>query len=140
MNFLQLIEQLTTRIGQHQLPLNATSHNVRTLVDSSALHYELAAGIVCAIYEHNSCCRLTDPVAAQPTFEALGPIRAGLLGSNRTDVDIYRFMEELCAAVAKIFDTHPVAAIAANAPEVVAQRRGELVRLDAVRRRMKSLA
>ncbi|MHB8347154.1 MAG: hypothetical protein ACYDHM_08205 [Acidiferrobacterales bacterium] len=139
-NFLQLIEQLTMRVGQHQLPVNTSAASIRALVDSSALHYELVTGIVGAIYEHNGCCRLTDPVSAQPTFEALGPIRAGLLGSSRTDIDAYRFMEELCAAVAKIFDVPRIAAIAANAPQLPAARHGKLIRLDAVRRRVKSLA
>ena len=142
MNFLQLTEQLTTRIGQHQLPMNSAANNIRALVDSSALHYELAARIVCAIYEHNGCRRLTDPVTAQPTFEALGPIRAGLLDSNRTDIEAYRFMEELCTAVAKIFDAPHIARIASDAPqpEAPVRHRGELIRLDAVRRRVKSLA
>ncbi|MDA8362562.1 MAG: hypothetical protein M0Z84_01835 [Gammaproteobacteria bacterium] len=142
MKFLQLIEQLSMRIGQHQLPVNTAAVDIRTLVDSSALHYELAAGIVRAIYARNGCCRLNDPVTAQPTFEALGPIRAGLLGSHRTDVDAYRFMEELCAAVAKIFDARRTAAALddTSPSETPAQQRGELISLDAVRRRVKSLA
>ncbi len=139
MKFMQLIEQLSVRIGQHQFPVNTAAGNVRTLVDSSALHYDLASGIVRAIYERNDCRGLCDPVTAQPTFEALGPIRAGLLDSAGTDVDAYRFMEELCAVVAKIFDTHRIAVTPQPpAPSPVPQH-GELVSLDAARRRIKSV-
>lgn len=142
MNFLQLIEQLTARVGQHQLPANPAAPGIQNLLDSSALHYELATRIVRAIYDHNRCRRLTDPVEADATFEALGPIRATLLGSSRTDIDAFRFMEDLCAAVAKTFDRRHLADASAKeeADAVDDRPRAELIRLDAVRRRIKSLA
>ncbi len=133
-SFQQFIEQLALRIGQHQLPVRAAS-DVGSLLDSSALHYELAARIVRAIYQNNGCHCLADPVTAQPTFDALGPIHASLLGSTRTDVDVYRFMEELCAAVAWIFGTHRPGTAADGLPQ-----RGALIPLNAARRRLKSLA
>jgi len=136
MNFLQLIEQLTARVGQHQLPSNPAAPSIQMLLDSSALHYELATRIVRAIYEHNHCHRLTDPVEPEATFEALGPIRATLLGSTRTDVDAFRFMEDICTAVAKVFDKHRLTAVPANTDDG-ARPRAALIRLDAVRRRVK---
>ena len=141
MNFLQLIEKLTAHVGQHQLPANLTATGIQSLIDSSALHYDLATRIARAIYDQNRCRRLTDPVEAEATFEALGPIRAMLLCSSRTDVDAFRFMEDLCTAVAKIFDKQRRSASAANIDESGGSRQAaELILFDSVRRRVKSLA
>ncbi|MHB8454863.1 MAG: hypothetical protein ACYDDO_09235 [Acidiferrobacterales bacterium] len=144
MNFLELIEQLTARVGRHQLPADPAAAGIQALVDSSALHYELATRIVRAIYEHNGCKRLTDPVGPEATFEALGPIRAALLGSSHTDVDAFHFMEDICAAVAKVFYKNRPGAINARTPVAKTGDQehtgAELVRLDRVRRRNKLLA
>ncbi len=103
MNFRELIETLSRRIGQHQIPLKPGVTELRGLIDSGAVHYELITQIATAIYTGNRCRRLTDPVQPDATFEALEPIRLAVLRSPRTDVDAHRLMETLCSEVALAF-------------------------------------
>jgi len=109
MTFRELIEQLAKRIGQHQLPVNASASELRGFIDSGAVHYELVTQIVTAIYTGNRCRRLADPVTRDATFEALEPIRLAVLHSPKTDVDAYALMEKVGAEVARIFkSTQPL--------------------------------
>ena len=105
MIFRELLEALSKQIGQHQIPLNPKVTELRGLVDSGAVHYELVTQIVTAIYTGNRCRRLTDAVTPDATFEALEPIRLAVLRSSKTDVDAYALMENVCAEVANIFNT-----------------------------------
>ncbi|HWR88034.1 MAG TPA: hypothetical protein VN277_06410 [Acidiferrobacterales bacterium] len=105
MTFRELIEQLAKRIGQHQLPVNASATELRGFIDSGAVHYELVTQVVTAIYTGNRCRRLADPVTRDATFESIEPIRLALLRSPKTDVDAYALMDGLCAEVARIFKT-----------------------------------
>jgi hypothetical protein len=105
MTFLELIEQLAKRIGQHQLPVNSTATELRGLIDSSAVHYGLVSQVVIAIYSGNRCRRLTDPVTRDATFKSIEPVRFTVLRSPKTDVDAHDLMEKLCAEVAHIFNT-----------------------------------
>lgn len=107
MTFRELIERLAKRIGNHQIPLNPAASELRGLIDSGAVHYELVTQIVTAIYTGNRCRRLTDPVTRDATFEALEPIRLSVLRSHKTDVDVYQLMDTVCAEVAHAFNTTP---------------------------------
>jgi hypothetical protein len=120
MTFRELLERLAHRIGHHQVPLNPVATELRGLVDSGAVHYELITQIVTAIYTGNRCRRLADPVTRDATFEALEPIRLAVLRSPKTDVDAYALMDKIGAEVARAFgvtrhvapepDTEPPAA------------------------------
>lgn len=136
MTFIELIKHLAQRLGQHQIPLNANAVELRRLLDSSALHYELMTRILRSIYERNHCRSLNDAVDSDATFEALAPIRLDVLRSPRTDIDVYRLMEDFCVAIAMVFDNkanHPALAkksrILDNATEP-----GELIKLTPRRR------
>ncbi len=128
MTFRELIEQLARRIGSHQVPLNPTATELRGLIDSGAVHYELITQIVTAIYTGNRCRHLKDVVTQDVTFEALEPIRLAVLRAPGTDVDAHRLMETICTEVAHAFGvTTPN-----DAPAIPAS--GEIVRF---RRRLR---
>ena len=95
MTFRELLEELSRRIGQHQIPLNPAATELRGLIDSGAVHYELITPAATAIYTGNRCRRLTDPVTRDATFAALGPIRLAVIRSPRTDVDAYALMDKV---------------------------------------------
>lgn len=103
MSFRELIELLAKRIGHHQIPLNPKATELRGLIDSGAVHYELITQIVTAIYTGNRCRRLSDPVTQDATFEALEPIRLAVLRAPGTDVDVHGLLETICAEVAQAF-------------------------------------
>jgi hypothetical protein len=103
MRFRELIRRLEERLGYHQLPLNTAARGLRDLFDGGPLHHELMTQLVRAIYRHNACQRLDDPVQRLETFRALEPIRLQALRAPSTDIDAYRLLEELCAALDQIF-------------------------------------
>ncbi|MCK7494753.1 MAG: hypothetical protein MZW92_29225 [Comamonadaceae bacterium] len=78
MTFRELLEELSRHIGQRQIPLNPAAAELRGLIDSGAVHYEVITQIATAIYTGNRFRRrLADPVTRDATFAALGPIRIG---------------------------------------------------------------
>jgi hypothetical protein len=103
MTYRELTELLSRRIGHHQIPLNPAATELRGLVESGAVHYELVTQIVTAIYTGNRCRRLSDPVTRDATFEALEPIRLAVLRAPGTDVDVHGLMETICTEVAHAF-------------------------------------
>ncbi len=103
MTFRELIELLSKRIGHHQVPLNPEATELRGLIDSGAVHYELMTQIATAIYTGNRCRRLKDIVTQDATFEAVEQIRQAVLRSSSTDVDAHGLMETICAEVAHAF-------------------------------------
>lgn len=103
MTFRELIQQLARRIGDHQIPLNPKATELRGLIDSGAVHYELVTQIVTAIYTGNRCRHLKDAVTQDATFEALEPIRLAVLRSPGSDVDVHGLMETICHEVAHAF-------------------------------------
>ena len=103
MSFRELIEWLSKRIGHHQIPLNPVATELRGLIDSGAVHYELITQIATAIYTGNRCRHLKDAVTQDATFEALEPIRLAVLRAPGTDVDTHGLMETICAEVAHAF-------------------------------------
>ena len=110
MTFRELLEELSRRIGQHQIPLNPAATELRGLIDSGAVHYELITQIATAIYTGNRCRRLADPVTRDATFAALGPIRLAVLRSPRTDVDAYALMDKVGNEIGQLFAAAPSAA------------------------------
>lgn len=136
MKFIQLIELLARHVGTHQIPLNPAATQRRGLIESSALHYELITGIVDAIYKRNRCRRLTDPVERNATFEALAPIRQGVLRAAHTDMEEARLLEDLCVSIAKVFEQQePAAAALPRKPS--GPRNSPPVRLNPLHRRRK---
>jgi len=128
MTFRELIEQLSRHIGQHQLPMNPAATELRGLIDSGAVHYELVTQFITAIYTGNHCRRLNDPVSQDATFDALEPIRLAVLRAGSTDVDAHGLMETLCQEVAQAFGH------LTNHSQPGEANRGELVRF---RRRLR---
>lgn len=128
MTFRELIDTLAKRIGSHQIPLNPKASELRGLIDSGAVHYELITQIATAIYTGNRCRHLKDAVAQDATFEALEPIRLAVLRAPGTDVDVHGLMEIICHEVAHAFG------VTAPADEPAAHASGELVRF---RRRLR---
>ncbi|HCU53600.1 MAG TPA: hypothetical protein DIC36_04730 [Gammaproteobacteria bacterium] len=129
MSFRELLELLSRRIGHHQIPVNPAASELRGLIDSGAVHYELITQIVTALYTGNRCRRLKDPVTQDATFEALEPIRLAVLRAPGTDVDSHALMEAICVEVAHAFDV-----TAPGAGPAAPSSRGELVRF---RRRLR---
>ncbi len=136
MKFIQLIEQLARQVGAHQIPFNPAATQRQGLIESSALHYALITRIVDAVYKGNRCRQLTDPVERNATFEAMAPIRQEVLRAHDTDVDAARFLEDLCASIATVFETHqPTRPARSHTPRD--PRNTPPVRLNPLRRRIK---
>ena len=122
MTFRELIEQMAKRIGQHQVPVNSSASELRGFIDSGAVHYELVTQVVTAIYTGNRCQHLADPVTRDATFESIEPIRLAALRSPKTDVDAYALMENICAEVARTFNTTQPFVAPATSPETAGGR------------------
>lgn len=103
MTFLELLRKLEASLGYHQMPLNPAAKNLKDLFESSPLHHDLMKRLAQAIYSGNRCQRLSDPVERETTFDAVAPLRLEVLRSERTDVDLYRLIEELCIALDRSF-------------------------------------
>lgn len=107
MTYRELLEHLARQIGHHQIPLNPAATELRGLVDSGAVHYELITQVATALYTGNRCRRLMDAVRCDASFEALEPIRMAVLRSPKTDVDAWRLMDNLCSEIAVAFQSTP---------------------------------
>jgi len=125
MNFRELLERLARRIGQHQIPLNPVATELRGLIDSGAVHYELITQIATAIYTGNRCRHIKDAVTQDATFEALEPIRLAVLRAPGTDVDTHSLLETICMEVAHAFGVTATkdAPVTPTSAEVVRFRR-----------------
>lgn len=137
MTFLELLRKLEAQLGYHQVPLNPGAKTLKDLFESSPLHHEFTKRLAQSIYSGNRCRRLNDPVERETTFDAVAPLRVEVLRSERTDVDLYRLIEELCVALDRIFgplDPSPTARPESPAP-------AQIIELAPFRRRrIKSLA
>lgn len=135
MTFLELLKKLEAHLGYHQMPLKVAPKSLKDVFEGSPLHHDLMKRLVQSIYSGNHCRRLTDPVERGATFEAVAPLRLEVLRSERTDVDLYRLIEELCVALDNIFG--PLARLPEEPKPVIAAQVIELARFR--RRRLKSL-
>jgi len=102
MIFLDLLKQLEHRLGYHQLPVNPNAKELAEIFDSSPVHGDLTIRVVHEIYKINRCQKITDDVDHTETNNALVPVRLGILRSQKTDVDAFLFMDDLCHAVKDI--------------------------------------
>ena len=136
MTLLELLRQLEAQLGSHQLPLNSAAKSIKDIFESSPLHHDFMKRLVQAIYTGNGCNRLTDNVDRDRTLAAIAPLRMEVLRSERTDVDLYRLIEELCTSLDKAFGpvARPVAAPKVNITAQIIQF------ASFRRRRVKSLA
>ena len=131
MNFIELLKKLEMRLGYYQVPLNPSARGLKDLFEGSPLHHELIVRLAHAVFSQNRCRRLTDPVGRHETFEALAPLRTQILQARNADVDVYRFMDELCVALEKAFRTRPDGGTRTS-PAV--RKSAEIIALDVVRR------
>jgi hypothetical protein len=134
MTFLELFRKLEAQLGYHQLPLNPAPTTLKTLFESSPLHHETMMQLAQAIYAANGCRTLGDPVARDVTQEAVAPIRLQVLQNKRTDVDLYRYIEEFCIVLDRAFGPRPVRATAREATP-----KGQVIPIAPFRRRIKTL-
>lgn len=131
MNFKELLAQLEERLGYHQFPVNPAATHIKDVFEGSPLHHDMMTRLARAIYVSNGCRRLTDPVSFDKTLQALGPIRQEALRAARTDVDVYRVLDELGHAMNAIFaDSAPMRKIVAP----VVRRTAEIIALSDYRR------
>ena len=139
MNFKELLEQLEERLGNHQFPVNPAATNIKDVFDGSPLHHDLMTRLVRAIYVSNACRRLTDPVTQEKTYLALTPIRQEALRAARTDIDLYRVLDELGNSLNKIFAE---SADVKKPASPAVRRTAEIIPLSAYRhlRKLKSSA
>lgn len=132
MNFLELLQALEDRLGYQHLPLNPRASTLKRVIESSPVHHDLMHRLVHALYYTNGCERLTDAVARDACFEAIGPVRQDALKTPTADVDAYRLLDDLCHALDDIFATGralPTNALAEERPPA------EVIRLDGAHRR-----
>jgi hypothetical protein len=136
MTLIELLRRLEARLGGHQMPLNPAAKDIKTVFESIPLHQDFMKRLVQSIYTGNGCKRLSDPVDREITFEALAPLRLEVLRCARTDVDLYRLIDDVCIALDEIFGrTAPIAV----GPKVAL--RAQIIHLAPFRRRrLKSLA
>lgn len=102
MKFLDLLKQLEHRLGYHCLPVNPNAKELSEIFDNTPVHGDLTIRVVHEIYKINGCQKLTDVVDHAKTNSALIPVRLGILRSQKTDVDAFLFMDDLCHAVKDI--------------------------------------
>lgn len=97
MLFKQLVQNLEDRLGHHQVPTNARAKALTDILGSCAVHHDFLTTVLRAIYKSNRCQKIDDTVARAPTLAAIEPLRLAVLRDPHTDIDLYRFMEDLCA-------------------------------------------
>ena len=139
MNFIELLAQLEERLGYHQFPVNPAATHIKNIFEGSPLHHDLMTAFARSIYVTNACRRVTDPVSLSNTLQALAPIRQETLRAARTDVDLYRLLNDLGTALNEIFaESKTVEAETPRPP----RRTAEIIPLTSYRRQrhLKSLA
>ena len=132
MNFMELLRALEHRLGNQHLPLNPRATTIKQIFDCSPVHHELMQRVVQALYHVNGCQHLTDPIAQQACFDAIGPVRQDTLKTPSTDVDAYHLLDDLCHALDEIFGR--AAADTDKAPAET-KRSADVIPLDVARRR-----
>ena len=143
MNFVEFLQKLEERLGYHQIPVNPAAAGIRDIFECAPIHHDLMTRLVRTIYAQHACRKLTDPVNREDTFTALDSIRKEVLNSNKTDVDAYRLMEELCAAIDAVFNEGLTdTPLAESSTRQNDKPRAEVIQLDPFRRnrRLKSWA
>jgi hypothetical protein len=136
MNFLELLRKLEVQLGYHQLPLNPSASTLKNLFETIALHDELMKRLAQEIYAANRCRQLSDPVERAATFEAFAPLRLQVLQSKHTDVDLFRFIDDLCTALDRAFGGEALTRVT----DKDARRNADVVELARFRRRFKTSA
>jgi hypothetical protein len=121
MTYIELLQALEQRLGYQHLPLNPHASNMKNLFDSTPVHHELMQRLVQALFRNNECRLLTDAVACNVCFEAVGMVRQETLKTATTDVDAYRLLDDLSEALIEIFKIvqEPIAAEEKRSAEIV---------------------
>ncbi|GMR03916.1 MAG: hypothetical protein BMS9Abin22_428 [Gammaproteobacteria bacterium] len=143
MNFVEFLQKLEERLGYHQIPVNPAAAGIKDIFECTPIHHDLMTRLVRTIYAQHACRKLTDPVNREDTFAALDSIRKEVLNSNKTDVDAYRLMEELCAAIDAVFNERLIDnSLSKSSAHQNGKPRAEVIQLDPFRRnrRLKSWA
>jgi len=135
MLFKRLVQHLEERLGHHQVPANARAKGLTDILGGCAVHHDFLTTVLRAIYKTNRCQKIDDAVARTPTLAAIGPLRLAVLRDPHTDIDLYRFMEELCAEIEMLLRDGSEIAPAAD------ERSAEVIELPRTARgRLKSWA
>ena len=103
MKFIVLLQKLEQQLGYHQVPINAHAHRLQDVFECSPLHHDLMLRLIQAIYKQNGCTSMFARVELESTQVALSEIRLGALKANNTDVDLFKFIDDLCYAVEDAF-------------------------------------
>ena len=97
MLFKQLVQHLEERLGHHQVPANARAKSLADILGGCAVHHDFLTTVLRAVYKNNRCQKIDDAIARTTTLAAIEPLRLAVLRDPHTDIDLYRFMEDLCA-------------------------------------------
>lgn len=103
MSFIELFSFLENRLGYHQFPVNAQARELFELFESSAAHHELVVRLAREIYKTNHCQKMSWEIDQTKTEAVLSRIRLDILNGNKTDIDLYHFIEDICVAVYEFF-------------------------------------
>ena len=98
-SFRELMQHLEQSLGSCKVPLNPNAKGLKDLFESIPLHPEVMRHVCQSIFTQNHCKKLDDPIHAAATYAALAPIRLKVLSSARTDIDLFHFVEQLCAKI-----------------------------------------
>jgi hypothetical protein len=102
-SFIELFCFLENRLGYHQFPVYAQAKEISELFESSAAHHELVVRLARDIYKANHCQKLAWEIDKVKTEAVLTRIRLDILNGNKTDIDLYHFIEDICVAVYEFF-------------------------------------
>ena len=103
MSFIELFTFLENRLGYHQFPVNAEARELSELFESSAAHHEWVVRLAREIYKTNHCQKMDWEIDQARTEAVLSRIRLDILDGNKTDIDLYHFIEDVCVAVYAFF-------------------------------------
>jgi len=103
-SFRDLVTFLADRIGRHQVPVIDGAHEIRGFIDCDGVHHELISAAVRRLYKANRCGHLDAQLDRDRTLDTLAAIRSELLQCHNTDIDQFRFVENLCSSAQDYFN------------------------------------
>jgi hypothetical protein len=128
-SFRGLVTFLADRIGRHQVPVIEGAHEIRGFIGCDGVHHDLISATVRRLYKANRCGHLDAQLDRDRTLTTLAAIRAELLQCHHTDIDQYRFMENLCHSAQDYFDERVPAQSTVPPAQDPAQGRGKIIAL-----------
>ncbi len=111
MTFRALILFLADRIGQHQIPVHPSAHEIRHFLGADGVHHELISRTVRQLYKANHCGHLDARISGPITLATLAAIRTELSRCTKTDIDQHKLIDSLCATTSEFLAEHSEAEI-----------------------------